>query len=85
MRPGGPGWGPVSGRNPNVLVDKNLGLSLVAAVAATGIVYSTLPLIGNLIFGNMTRALGCGVVAVVCSFVVAVLVRKLVSAREEVS
>ena len=78
VRPGGAGWGPVSQRNPDVQVDTNLGLSLVAAVAATGIVYSTLPLIGNVIFGNVKGAIGCGAIAVVCCVIVAVLVRKLV-------
>lgn len=82
VRPGGVGWGPVAERNPNVQVDTNLVLSLVAAVAATGIVYSTLPMIGHVIFGNAISALGCGAVALVCSLIVAMLVRKLVQEPE---
>ena len=78
VRPGGPGWRPVAMRNPDVKVDDDLGLSIIAALFATGIVYFTLPCIGNLIFRHYRVALLCGGAAVVCSLVVAVLVHRLV-------
>ncbi len=77
VRPGGSGWRPVAARNPGVNTDSDLGLSIVAAIFATGIVYSSLPAIGNLIFGHYVRALACGAMAVVCIVIVAILVPKL--------
>jgi Na+/proline symporter len=78
VRPGGNGWGPVAKRNPGVKVDKDLRLSIVAALCATGIVYSTLPCIGNLIFGHYQQAALCGGAAIVFAIIVAELVRRLV-------
>ena len=77
VRPGGQLWKPVAARNPDVVVDQNLGLSLVAALCATGIVYSTLPAIGNLIFGHYTEALLCGAFAVAFGIAVAWLMKRL--------
>ncbi len=65
-------------RNADVKVDDDLTVSIIAALFATGIVYFTLPCIGNLIFKHYRVALLCGVAAVVCSLVVAVLVKRLV-------
>ncbi len=83
VRPSGPGWKPVASRNRGVRVDGNLGLSLFAAVAATGIVYSSLPLIGNMIFGNIRAAVVCGVVVLVCSVLVASLLPRLLVANSD--
>jgi Na+/proline symporter len=77
VHPGGPGWKPVAKRNPDTVVDKDLGISIVAALFATGIVYSILPAIGNLIFGHYTAAIGCGAVSLVCTIVVAYFVNRL--------
>jgi SSS family solute:Na+ symporter len=77
VRPGGPGWKPVAARNPGVEVDKNLMLSIIAALFATGIVYSMLPAIGNLIFGHIWAAIGCGTIAILCVIAVAILARRL--------
>lgn len=77
VRPGGPFWKPVAARNPDVRVDRDVSLSLVAALCATGIVYSVLPGIGNLIFGNYPTAIRCGVIALVLTMIVAVLVKRL--------
>jgi Na+/proline symporter len=78
VRPGGPGWGPVAKRNADVKVDDDLAVSIIAALFATGIVFFTLPCIGNLIFRHYQVASSCGVGAAVCSVVVAVLVQRLV-------
>ncbi len=78
VRPGGAGWRPVAARNTDVRVDEDLLISIVAALFATGIVYFTLPCIGNVIFGHHRVALLCGVAAAACMLVVAVLVRRLV-------
>ena len=77
VRPGGWFWKPVAERNPNVKVDRDLGLSFVAAFCATGIVYSVIPGIGNLIFGHYQAAALCGAVATVFTIIVAVLVKRL--------
>ena len=81
VRPGGPGWKPVAARNPDVRVDRNLGLSLIAALFATGVIYVTLPLIGNVIFGNTTAALQCAAAAVVFGGIVVFLLRRLLASE----
>jgi SSS family solute:Na+ symporter len=83
VRPGGWFWKPVRERNPEVVVDTDLRLSLLAAMFSTGIVYFTLPGIGNLIFGHYDRAAMCGVAAFVCTVIVAGLVHRLVNRRPE--
>lgn len=82
VRPGGFGWGPVSKRNSSVEVDRDLIMSMFGALAATGIVYFTIPGVGNVIFGNYSRAGMCGLGAAICALIVAVLVRRLVSASK---
>lgn len=77
VRPGGPFWKRVALRNPNVKVDQDLGLSIFAAICASGIVYTVLPGIGNLIFGHYQTALLCGGVASVLTVAVALLVKRL--------
>ena len=79
VRPGGGGWKPVAARNPDVVVDRDLGLSIVAALCATGIVYSVLPCIGNIIFQHYTQAVMCGIPAVLFTIAVAVMVKRLTS------
>ncbi len=44
---------------------------------ATGVVYSTIPAIGNLIFGHLRPAVGCGMVAVGCAGALWPLVKML--------
>lgn len=77
VRPGGNGWKPVAARNPDVNVDVDLKLSIVGALCATGIVYSVLPGVGNLIFGHYTSAMICGIVALVFSAIVGGIVSRL--------
>ncbi|QDS94574.1 Sodium/glucose cotransporter [Roseimaritima multifibrata] len=83
VRPDGPFWKPVADRNPTVIVDRDLGLSIFAAICATGIVYAVLPGVGNLIFGHYQTAIVCGLVAIVLSVVVAILVKRLTRGQEE--
>ncbi len=77
VRPGGPGWKPVAAEEPDVEQDQDLGISIVGALFASGIVYLTLPAIGYLIFGNTVAAVGCFAGAVVCVGCVAVILKKL--------
>ena len=77
IRPGGYFWKPVALRNPEVKTDNDLWLSTVAALCATGVVYSVLPGIGNLIFGHYQAALICGAVALAFTIIVTFLVRRL--------
>ena len=60
VRPGGPFWKPVASRNPDVTQDDDVALSIAAAICATGIVYTVLPCIGNIIFQHYWEAAYCG-------------------------
>ncbi len=73
VRPAGPGWRPVARSLPGVRADEHLGLSVVAALLAAGIVYCTLPAIGLFLFGEYGRgalalagAVACAVGMVLC-------------------
>ena len=77
VRPGGSGWKPVAAQAADVVPDQDLGISVVGALFASGIVYFTLPAIGYLIFGNIPFAIGCSVAAIVCGLVVAWVLKKL--------
>ena len=77
VRPGGPGWKPIAAEELKVVQDKDLGISILGAFFASGIVYLTLPGIGYLIFGHTTAAIGCIVGAFLCAGAVSVILRKL--------
>ncbi|KPK79492.1 MAG: sodium:proline symporter [Gemmatimonas sp. SM23_52] len=77
VRPGGPGWRPIARQAPEVEPDRHIGLLLLAAALAAGIVYLTLPGIGTLIFGEYTRSLFCLAGAVACAAGVIVLMRRV--------
>lgn len=79
VRPGGPFWKPVAKRNPDIKADKDVGLSIFAALCATGIVYSTLPCIGNIIFQHYDQAFWCGLAALTFSVIVAFLLNRLLT------
>ena len=76
-RPGGPGWKRIAKLAPEVDADKHLGLSILAALAASGIVYCVLPGIGLLIFGKYGQAGGCFAGAVFFVVVVGLLMKKI--------
>ena len=77
IRPGGPGWKPIAKMEPDVKVDKDLGISIVGALFAAGIVYLMLPAVGYLIFGHTIAAVTCLVLAGVCAVVVGLIVKKI--------
>lgn len=77
IHPGGPGWKPVASLCPDVSPDQNLGLSIVAAFFAAGLIYSVLPMTGFIIFGEYTSALLAGLVALVCGIVTVKMVQRL--------
>lgn len=77
VRPGGPGWKPMAKLDPEVDVDRNLGLSILAAIAASGIVYCVLPGIGLLLFGEYGSAAACMVGAVIFGGIVWMLMQKM--------
>lgn len=56
IRPGGPGWKPIAQLEPEVKSDGDLGLRIISALLAAGVVYSTLPAVGYVIFGETTQA-----------------------------
>jgi len=67
IRPGGPGWKPIAKIAPGVRTDKNIGLSIVAVIISSAIIYLALPGVGAVIFGQYLKALallgGAGVCA----------------------
>jgi solute:Na+ symporter, SSS family len=77
IRPGGPGWKPVAKEAPGVKCDKNLGLSIIAALFAAAIVYLVLPGVGFIIFKKYSYALMCFAGAGVCGLFVAMLMNKI--------
>lgn len=77
IRPGGPGWKPIAAKLPNVEQDKNLAISIVGAIFASGIVYLTLPAIGYFIFGNTISAMACMFGAITCAIVVGIITKKI--------
>lgn len=77
IRPGGPGWKPIAKENPHIDVDQNLGISIVGALLAAGIVYATIPAIGYLIFGQLTQAIICFGIAGACAAAVALILRRI--------
>jgi SSS family solute:Na+ symporter len=77
IRPGGFGWRPLARTAPEVQADEHLGLLLLAALLAAGIVYLTLPGIGLLIFGEYGRSLLCLGGAAACAAGVALVVRRV--------
>ncbi|UCC49538.1 MAG: Na+:solute symporter [Gemmatimonadota bacterium] len=77
VRPGGPGWRPLARAAPDVEPDRHLGLLLLAAVFAAGIVYFTLPGIGLLIFGNYARSVWSLAGAAACAAGVMLLMRRV--------
>ncbi|MFX0008619.1 MAG: hypothetical protein ACFFAV_18065, partial [Candidatus Hermodarchaeota archaeon] len=75
------GWAPIARAHPDVQPDSHLGLSVVAAVLAAGIVYCTLPAVGLLLFGEIVKgglAL-CGAAA--CTAGVVLLLKRIGWAR----
>jgi len=76
VRPAAYGWRPIADSQPETQPDRHLGLSLVAALLAAGIVYLTLPTIGLFLFGEIGKAATTLAGAVVCALgVIAVLKR----------
>jgi len=77
VRPGGPGWRPIAARAPDVAADRHLGISLLAALLATGIVFLMIPGVGLLIFGRYAPAATCIGGAIACALGVAWLMKKI--------
>lgn len=77
VRPGGPGWAPVAKQAPDIIPDRHLGLSILAAISASGIVYCTLPGVGFILFGEYGKGIACFVGAVVFSGIMLGLMKKI--------
>lgn len=77
VRPAGPGWGPIARAHPGIPRDGHLGLSLVAALLASGIVYCTLPAIGLLLFGETARGLLALTGAIACAGGVVLVLQRI--------
>ena len=77
VRPAGPGWGPVARALPDVRPDRHLGLSILAALLAAGIVYCTIPAVGLLLFGEYGKGALALAGAVACAGGVVVVLRRI--------
>ncbi len=77
VRPAGPGWRPIARTLPEVRGDGHLGLSVVAALLAAGIVYCTLPAIGLILFGSYGKGMLVLSGAVACAGGVVLLLRRI--------
>ncbi len=77
IRPGGPGWKPIANQEPDVDVDKNLGMSILAALFAAGLVYLTIPALGYFIFGQFSYGFVCLGLTVVCAVGVGWSIKKM--------
>ncbi|MEJ2678356.1 MAG: sodium:proline symporter, partial [Gemmatimonadota bacterium] len=77
VRPGGPGWRPQAAACPDVEPDRNVGVSILAALFAAGIVYLTLPGVGLIIFGQYGKATVALSGAVLCGVAVFALMRRI--------
>ena len=80
VRPDGIGWRPIAAL-ADVETDGNLGLSILAALFAAGMIYFTLPAVGALIFEQYRVGFYCGVTAIICAIVTALLTKKLVKTQ----
>jgi solute:Na+ symporter, SSS family len=76
VRPGGPGWAPVKQLAPDVRCDRNIGVSIVAAMLGTCVVYTVLPGLGCLIFGSYAKALILLGVSVACTWGMVFVLRR---------
>ena len=77
VRPGGPGWKPIASLAPEVNVDRHLGLAVLAALIAAGMIYLTIPAIGMLLFGQYLQGMLCLLGAGICAVVVVMLTRRI--------
>jgi SSS family solute:Na+ symporter len=81
IRPDGPGWRPIAAAAPDVRPDGDLGRSLLCAVLGTTVIWTTLPGIGALIFGEWGDAAVCLGVAAAAAFAMFALLPRGGSAR----
>ena len=80
IRPDGPGWRPVAAAAPDVRPDGGLGRSVVCAVLGTTVVWTTLPAIGAVIFGDTGEAVLLGAVALAAGAAMLALVPRVPAA-----
>jgi Na+/proline symporter len=66
-RPSGPGWKPIAALAPEVRSPDHLGRSLFCALLGVGIVFSMLPGVGAVIFGDYAKAAIAFSVTLVCA------------------
>ena len=82
-RPGGPGWKPIATLEPDTRTDTNLGVSLLAALLGSLMIYFTIPGIGALILGPSSQAMVCLGIAIGLACVIALLLPKVLSSPEK--
>ncbi len=77
IRPAGPGWKPIAEKAPAVQTDNQLGLSILAAFVGAALIYSLLPFVGAVIFGDSRTMAISGSVAFLSAIGLYFLVNRL--------
>ena len=77
VRPGGIGWRPIARMAPDVSVDQHLGLSIMAAILGSVMIYLTLPAVGWVLFGEYTKAAVAAGGAAACGIAVYRLLKRI--------
>lgn len=71
IRPSAALWGPVANRNPDIKSDGRFARNLLSAIFASAIVYSLLPMIGAILFGQSTTLVWSSAIAISAVFALA--------------
>ena len=66
VRPGGIGWHRIAELAPEIRTDRNVVLSFITAIVASGVVYFTLPAVGAILFKEYTKGISLLVGAALC-------------------
>lgn len=77
VRPNALGWGPIANKNPDVDSDRDLTMRLVCAALGATSIYSILPGVGYLLFGQYLWAGIAAAIAVISSIGLALAINRL--------
>jgi len=81
VRPFGPGWrrfrGPSHASGAEAGAQENIPMALLGWFTGCATIWSSLFLVGNILYGRKTYALCCGAVFLICGTILVLLVRRL--------
>ncbi len=78
IHPAGSGWKPIAAKEPDVVADRYLGYQILGALAASGIVYFTIPAVGLVIFQRFGEAGLCILGGLLCATIVSWVMKKII-------